>query len=104
VDPQFFAFRWITLLLTQEFPFPDAVRIWDTLLSDPAGRLDCLLRVCLALILHARAQLLAGDFAANVKLLQRYPSVDVSEILRAAAALPPCSDIVPPPGERMGPL
>jgi hypothetical protein len=61
VDPQFFAFRWITLLLTQEFPFPDAVRIWDTLLSDPGGRLDCLLRVCVALLRHVREQLLAGQ-------------------------------------------
>jgi hypothetical protein len=78
------------------------VRIWDTLLSDPAGRADCLLRVCLALLLHVRGQLLAGDFAANVKLLQRYPSVDVSEVLRAAAALPPCDDIAPPPGGRVG--
>lgn len=60
VDPQFFAFRWITLLLTQEFSFPDAVRIWDTLLADPGGRLDCLLRVCLALLLHVRQQLLEG--------------------------------------------
>lgn len=60
MNPQFFAFRWITLLLTQEFPFPDAVRIWDTLLSDPTGRMDCLLRVCLALLMHVRTQLLAG--------------------------------------------
>jgi hypothetical protein len=60
VDPQFFAFRWITLLLTQEFSFPDAVRIWDTLLADPGGRMDCLLRVCLALLINVRQQLLAG--------------------------------------------
>eukprot|EP00879_Flechtneria_rotunda_P005730 GHRR01006031.1.p1 GENE.GHRR01006031.1~~GHRR01006031.1.p1 ORF type:complete len:476 (+),score=176.35 GHRR01006031.1:122-1549(+) len=94
VEPQFFAFRWITLLLTQEFPFPDSVRIWDTLLSDPAGRLDCLLRVCVALLCHVRQQLLAGDFAVIVKTLQRYPSVDVDVILRAAARLPPCSTVL----------
>ncbi|WIA33086.1 hypothetical protein OEZ86_006240 [Tetradesmus obliquus] len=94
VDPQFFAFRWITLLLTQEFSFPDAVRIWDTLLADPGGRLDCLLRVCLALLLHVRQQLLEGDFAVIVKTLQRYPSVDVDVILRAAARLPPCSSVL----------
>jgi hypothetical protein len=99
VDPQFFAFRWITLLLTQEFPFPDSVRIWDTLLSDPRGRTDCLLRVCLALLLRARGALLAGDFAANVKHLQRYPSVDVGEVLAAAAALPGIDDLAgPAPG------
>ena len=87
VDPQFFAFRWITLLLTQEFAFPDAVRIWDTLLADPAGRADCLLRVCAALLVSAREPLLGGDFAQNVKLLQRYPAVDVAQILRLAEHL-----------------
>jgi hypothetical protein len=165
------------------------VRIWDTLLADPGGRLDCLLRVCLALLLNVRQQLLAGaccrsrrllgvhgvhgeggweytcrgggvptsgaeqlqeqqlcsslcadclrsgssrpeicvdqhlvfkrhglaasyaaasiyaehciccsapagDFAVIVKTLQRYPSVDVDVILRAAARLPPCSSIL----------
>jgi len=98
VNPQFFAFRWITLLLTQEFPFPDAVRIWDTLLADPRGRMDCLLRICLALLIGVRARLLAGDFAANVKLLQRYPSVDVSVVLREAAQLPDTDDLVGPAG------
>jgi hypothetical protein len=67
VDPQFFAFRWITLLLTQEFSFPDAVRIWDTLLSDPRGRLDCLLRVCLALLLNVRDQLMEGGYVQQDK-------------------------------------
>ena len=37
VNPQFYAFRWITLLLTQEFNFADSLQIWDTLLSDPEG-------------------------------------------------------------------
>lgn len=59
MDPQFYAFRWITLLLTQEFPFPDSVRLWDSLLGDPAGRTDCLLRLCTAMLLHIRDDLLA---------------------------------------------
>lgn len=87
VNPQFYAFRWITLLLTQEFAFPDALRLWDTLLSDQAGRGDCLLRLCAAMLLHVREELLEGDFAANMKLLQRYPPVDVHVILRQAEAL-----------------
>ncbi|KAL0433025.1 UNVERIFIED_CONTAM: TBC1 domain family member 13 [Sesamum latifolium] len=37
VNTQFYAFRWITLLLTQEFNFTDSLLIWDTLLSDPDG-------------------------------------------------------------------
>uniref|UniRef100_A0A0D3C7M4 Rab-GAP TBC domain-containing protein n=1 Tax=Brassica oleracea var. oleracea TaxID=109376 RepID=A0A0D3C7M4_BRAOL len=39
VNPQFYAFRWITLLLTQEFSFFDSLHIWDALLSDPEGKL-----------------------------------------------------------------
>ncbi|KAJ6381136.1 hypothetical protein OIU77_029931 [Salix suchowensis] len=37
VKPQFYAFRWITLLLSQEFNFPSILRIWDSLLSNPFG-------------------------------------------------------------------
>lgn len=37
INPQFYAFRWITLLLTQEFNFANSLHIWDTLLSDPEG-------------------------------------------------------------------
>ncbi|KAF5934958.1 hypothetical protein HYC85_026087 [Camellia sinensis] len=37
VDPQFYGFRWITLLLTQEFDLHSVMRIWDTLLSNPFG-------------------------------------------------------------------
>lgn len=58
VNPQFYSFRWITLLLTQEFPFPDVVRLWDTLLSDPAGRTKCLLQMCVAMLSNVRAELL----------------------------------------------
>ena len=50
--------RWITLALTQEYAFPDALRLWDSLLSDPAGRTDCLLRLCVAMLLHVRQDLL----------------------------------------------
>lgn len=58
VNTQFYAFRWITLLLTQEFPFPDAVRLWDTLFSDTAGRSDCLLRLCVAMLMNVRGEIL----------------------------------------------
>lgn len=37
MNPQFYAFRWITLLLTQEFELSSIMRIWDCLLSHPSG-------------------------------------------------------------------
>ncbi|KAL1561598.1 TBC1 domain family member 13-like [Salvia divinorum] len=87
VNPQFYAFRWITLLLTQEFNFPDILLIWDTLLSDPEGPQETLLRVCCAMLIIVRKRLLAGDFTSNLKLLQNYPSANISHLLYVASKL-----------------
>ncbi|OIW19195.1 hypothetical protein TanjilG_04938 [Lupinus angustifolius] len=84
VNPQFYAFRWITLLLTQEFNFADSLHIWDTLLSDPDGPQETLLRVCCAMLILIRRRLLAGDFTSNLKLLQKYPSTNISHLLYVA--------------------
>ncbi|XP_063939284.1 uncharacterized protein LOC108199960 isoform X2 [Daucus carota subsp. sativus] len=87
VNPQFYAFRWITLLLTQEFNFADSLHIWDTLLSDPEGPQETLLRVCCAMLILVRRRLLAGDFTSNLKLLQNYPSSNISHLLYVANKL-----------------
>jgi hypothetical protein len=87
VNPQFYAFRWITLLLTQEFDFPDSLRIWDSLLSNPDGPLEILLRVCCAMLMCIRSRLLGGDFTMNLKLLQHYPYVDTNHLLHIAEEL-----------------
>ncbi|KAA8527918.1 hypothetical protein F0562_035213 [Nyssa sinensis] len=84
VNPQFYAFRWITLLLTQEFNFADSLIIWDTLLSDPEGPQETLLRICCAMLILVRRRLLAGDFTSNLKLLQHYPSTNISHLLYVA--------------------
>uniref|UniRef100_A0A8C3QB73 Uncharacterized protein n=1 Tax=Geospiza parvula TaxID=87175 RepID=A0A8C3QB73_GEOPR len=49
IKPQFFAFRWLTLLLSQEFLLPDVIRIWDSLFADDK-RFDFLLLVCCAML------------------------------------------------------
>nr|XP_028947361.1 TBC1 domain family member 13-like isoform X2 [Malus domestica] len=87
VNPQFYAFRWITLLLTQEFNFTDSHHIWDTLLSDPEGPQETLLRVCCAMLILIRRRLLAGDFTSNLKLLQNYPPTNISHLLYVANKL-----------------
>ncbi|GAA0183748.1 GTPase-activating protein [Lithospermum erythrorhizon] len=87
VNPQFYAFRWITLLLTQEFNFADSFLIWDTLLSDPEGPQETLLRVCCAMLIIVRKRLLAGDFTYNLKLLQNYPSTNIGHLLYVANKL-----------------
>ncbi|KAH0955330.1 hypothetical protein HN011_003928 [Eciton burchellii] len=84
--PQYYSFRWLTLLLSQEFPLPDVMRIWDSLFADE-NRFSFLIHICCAMILLLRDQLLTGDFATNVKLLQNFPSMDIQIVLSKAAAL-----------------
>ncbi|XP_026661088.1 TBC1 domain family member 13-like isoform X3 [Phoenix dactylifera] len=91
VNPQFYAFRWITLLLTQEFEFHCIMRIWDCLLSNPLGVQEMLLRVCCAMLVCARHELLKGDFTSNLKLLQHYPEIDLDYLLDTAHHLTPIS-------------
>ncbi|XP_030511335.1 TBC1 domain family member 13-like [Rhodamnia argentea] len=89
VEPQFYAFRWITLLLTQEFSFQSILRIWDSLLGNPFGVQDMLLRVCCAMLLCVKSKLLRGDFIANLKLLQHYPDINIEHLLQVAMDLTP---------------
>ncbi|CAI0542894.1 unnamed protein product [Linum tenue] len=90
VNPQFYAFRWITLLLTQEFKFQSILRIWDSLLSSPFGIQDMLLRICCAMLVSLRSKLLGGDFAANLKLLQHFPDeIGIEYLLRVSRDIGP---------------
>lgn len=50
IKPQYFTFRWLTLLLSQEFLLPDVIRIWDTLFSDKE-RFHFLILVCCAMLM-----------------------------------------------------
>lgn len=49
--------------------------------------MDCLLRFCIAMLSNIREELLQGDFSQNIKLLQRYPPVDVHAIIHQAMQL-----------------
>ncbi|XP_074587112.1 uncharacterized protein LOC141842999, partial [Curcuma longa] len=87
VNPQFYAFRWISLLLMREFNLTECLHIWDVLLSDPEGPQETLLRICCAMLILVRRRLLAGDFIANLKLLQNFPNTNISHILHIANKL-----------------
>ena len=49
VNPQFYALRWLMLLMCQEFDMANCVRLWDTLFADPE-RYDFLYYVCVAIV------------------------------------------------------
>lgn len=88
LQPQYFAFRWMTLLLSQEFTLPDVIRIWDSLFSDE-NRFNFLTEVCCAMMILEREQLMSGDFAHNMKLLQSYPPTEIRTVVAKAAQLLP---------------
>lgn len=51
IKPQYFTFRWLTLLLSQEFLLPDVIRIWDSLFSEQ-DRFEFLIPVCCAMLMY----------------------------------------------------
>ncbi|KNC53286.1 uncharacterized protein AMSG_12198 [Thecamonas trahens ATCC 50062] len=75
VDHRFYSFRWLTLLLSQEFPLDQVLRLWDSLLADPFRftKKWFLYHFSAAMLLMLRSQLLALEFNAIVPLLQSYP-------------------------------
>ena len=85
VSPSFYGFRWITLLMTQEWELPDVLRLWDSLLADPR-RYDFLLYFATATVLSIRDELLEqNDFAFAVKVLQRFEARVSMHVLLAKA-------------------
>ncbi len=70
LKPEFYAFRWLTLLLSQEFHLPDVLRLWDSLFADQEKNFEFLLYICCAMVILQRNQLFAGSEAQNIKLLQ----------------------------------
>uniref|UniRef100_A0A1I7V818 TBC domain-containing protein c n=1 Tax=Loa loa TaxID=7209 RepID=A0A1I7V818_LOALO len=80
IKPEFYAFRWLSLLLSQEFSLPDVINIWDSLFSSP-DRLRFLHWICLAMMEKVRDLLLEGDFTACLEMLQNYHETDVGELI-----------------------
>eukprot|EP00128_Syssomonas_multiformis_P005083 Colp12_sorted_trinity150504_noHs@17583 len=93
IVPEFYAFRWLTLMLSQEFQLPDVIRMWDTLFADiawqgrPHNSPEFLIYICVAMLVHQRDAILAADFGDTLKLLQNYPETDLQVILHQATML-----------------
>ena len=59
-------------MLSKEFPLPDVLRIWDSILSDET-RSEFLINVCCAMLTIVRSDILRNEFPDNMKLLQVGP-------------------------------
>lgn len=53
VNHNFYALRWIMLLLCQEFDMANVIRLWDTLFAD-IERFDFMNYVCVALVIRKK--------------------------------------------------
>ena len=88
IDSSFYVIRWLTALLSREFRLPETIRLWDSLLAS-THKENFLRYVCASMVMAARDRLLCSDFGNCLKLLQNYPSEDISmdELLDSSRAL-----------------
>ncbi|ORX93333.1 RabGAP/TBC [Basidiobolus meristosporus CBS 931.73] len=87
--PTYYAFRWLTVMCTQEFSLPEVIRLWDSILADQDrgngfGFLDTF---CCAMVICIRTEILSTSFVNTVKLLQNYPISDIHVVLQKAYEL-----------------
>lgn len=86
IDASFYAVRWLTTLLSREFLLPDTIRLWDSMFA--STHKDNFLRyVCVTMLFVIRDKLLQGDFGQCIKLLQKYPSTHVDNLLDSSRSL-----------------
>ncbi|XP_062599064.1 TBC1 domain family member 13-like [Saccostrea cucullata] len=85
LKPQYYAFRWLTLLLSQEFPLPDVLRIWDSLFADE-NRFNFLICICCAMLMSVRNDIINEDFPTVMKLVQNFQlsKIDLQLVLAKA--------------------
>jgi TBC1 domain family member 13 len=104
IEHSYYAFRWVTTLLSREFELPDVLMLWDAMFADP-HRFVFLLHLCAAMLRRIRARLLAADFGKAMKLLQNYPVADMRALVDAAYAISAeeAADGVPPTPTSMSP-
>lgn len=86
IDASFYAVRWLTTLLSREFLLPDTIRLWDSMFAS-THKENFLRYVCVTMVLRIREDLLKGDFATCLQLLQKYPSCSMDDLLDSSRAL-----------------
>jgi hypothetical protein len=71
MTPQFYALRWLMLLLCQEegFGMNGHIRLWDTLIADPL-RFTFTAFTGIALIEFVKDDVINGDFSTCMEALQ----------------------------------
>ncbi|ORY01100.1 RabGAP/TBC [Basidiobolus meristosporus CBS 931.73] len=89
IIPTYYAFRWLTVMCTQEFSLPEVIRLWDSILADQdrGNGLEFLIDFCCAMVICIRSEILSASFVNSIKLLQNYPISDIHQVLQKAYEL-----------------
>jgi len=86
IEIHYFAFRWVTLLLTQEFEIPDVLRLWDSVLSyDSLFEIISFLSVSIFTL--KRQELINADFSGIMESMQSLDKIDVEVLVKTAETL-----------------
>jgi hypothetical protein len=86
IEMQFFAFRWYTLFLTQEFELPDILRFWDSLLT-VEDIFEFIGFVCISIIKLKRTDIISKDFSGIMLTLQNLENLNLEKIIQYAIDL-----------------
>ncbi|SCN62869.1 TBC domain protein, putative [Plasmodium chabaudi chabaudi] len=79
IETQYYAFKWILLLLTQEFDIADTIVLYDQFIIN--NNEHFILYICLVICMKLKNTLLCGNFTVNLKLLQNIPPFDPYDLI-----------------------
>ncbi|GAB68865.1 hypothetical protein PCYB_142930 [Plasmodium cynomolgi strain B] len=85
IETQYYALKWILLLLTQEFDMADTIILYDHFIINNDE--NFILYICLVICSKLKSSLLCGNFTVNLKLLQNIPPFDPYDIIYEAKSL-----------------
>jgi hypothetical protein len=78
IYPQCYCFRWLALLLAQEFGIYDTIRLWDHVFSyTEDNRFFFVESVCLAILKLRRKVIMESDFMTSLPLIQKLRDMDI---------------------------
>ncbi|SBT80733.1 TBC domain protein, putative [Plasmodium malariae] len=85
IETQYYALKWVLLLLTQEFDMADTIILYDHFIIN--NNENFILYICLVICMKLKSSLLCGNFSVNLKLLQNIPPFDPYDIIYEAKNL-----------------
>ena len=80
---EFYAFRWMTLLFTQDFEMPDIMRIWDSIFSDP-DIFEFLYLLILSTIIIKRDKIMNEKMSGIMILIQNLEDITIYDLMSTA--------------------